>query len=127
MWLTVEFTLQPQGGGTFITIDMSKSDRASVFAALGEPVRLKLLERMGSGGSITALAAGLPMTRQAVTRHLQVPKRAKLIESRRLGREMRYVVRPERLRQAKDWLDDVARQWDGTLGRLKAHVEKAKK
>jgi DNA-binding transcriptional ArsR family regulator len=70
------------------------------------------------------LAAGLPMTRQAVTRHLRVLERAKLIEARRLGREMRFVVRPARLRQAQDWLDDVARQWDGTLGRLKVHVER---
>jgi DNA-binding transcriptional ArsR family regulator len=103
---------------------MSKGDRAAVFAALGEPVRLNLLARMGDGGSITQLAAGLPMTRQAVTRHLRVLERAKLIEARRLGREMRFVVRPARLRQAQDWLDDVARQWDGTLGRLKVHVER---
>lgn len=105
---------------------MSKGDRASVFAALGDPVRLKLLTRIGEGGSITRLAAGLPITRQAVTRHLRVLERAKLIEARRRGREMQFVVRPARLRQAKDWLDDVARQWDGTLGRLKVHVEREK-
>jgi DNA-binding transcriptional ArsR family regulator len=103
---------------------MSKADRAAVFAALGEPVRLNLLARMGDGGSITQLAAGLPMTRQAVTRHLRVLERAKLIEARRLGRETPIVVRPARLRHAQDWLDDVPRQWDGTLGRLKVHVER---
>jgi DNA-binding transcriptional ArsR family regulator len=105
---------------------MSKGDRASVFAALGDPVRLKLLARIGDGGSITQLAAGLPITRQAVTRHLRVLERAKLIEVRRLGREVRFVARPARLTQAKHWLDDVARLWDGTLGRLKAHVERKK-
>ena len=103
---------------------MSKGDRAAVFAALGDPVRLRLLARMGDGGSITQLAAGLPITRQAITRHLRVLERAKLIEARRLGREVRFVARPARLRQAKGWLDDVARQWDGTLGRLKVHVER---
>lgn len=103
---------------------MSKGDRAAVFAALGDPVRLRLLARMGDAGSITQLAAGLPITRQAITRHLRVLERAKLIEARRLGREVRFVARPARLRQAKDWLDDVARQWDGTLGRLKVHVER---
>jgi DNA-binding transcriptional ArsR family regulator len=103
---------------------MSKGDRAAVFAALGDPVRLILLARMGEGGSITQLAAGLPITRQAITRHLRVLESAKLIEARRLGREVRFVARPARLRQAKDWLDDVARQWDGTLGRLKVHVER---
>ncbi len=106
---------------------MSKADRASVFAALGDPVRLKLLMRIGDGGSITQLAAGLPITRQAVTRHLHVLERAKLIEARRCGREMRFVARPARLRQAKGWLDDVAQQWDGSLGRLKIHVESKKR
>jgi len=105
---------------------MSKADRASVFAALGEPVRLKLLSRIGDGGSITQLAAGLPITRQAVTRHLRVLERAKLIEARQHGREIQFVARPARLRQAKEWLDDVARQWDGSLGRLKIHVENKK-
>lgn len=115
---------------------MSRVDRASVFAALGDPVRLELLARMGDGGSgggsggdsgggsITRLAEGLPITRQAVTRHLRVLERARLIEARREGRETRFVARPARIREVKTWLDDVARQWDGTLGRLKAHVEK---
>ena len=105
---------------------MSKGDRASVFAALGDPVRLKLLARIGDGSSITQLAAGLPITRQAVTRHLRVLEQAKLIQARRLGREMRFVARPARLRQAKDWLDDVGRQWDGTLERLRVHIESKK-
>ncbi len=106
---------------------MSKADRAVVFAALGDPVRLNLLARLGDGGSITQLSVGLPITRQAVTRHLHVLERAKLIEARRCGREVRFVARPERLRQAMGWLDDVARQWDGTLGRLKSHVERKKR
>lgn len=106
---------------------MSKDDRASVFAALGDPLRLKLLARIGDGSSITQLAAGLPISRQAVTRHLSVLESAKLIEARRFGREMRFVARPARLRQAKDWLDDVAQQWDGTLERLKAHVQERKR
>lgn len=105
---------------------MSKGDRASVFAALGDPVRLKLLVKIGDGGSIKQLAEGLPMTRQAVTRHLRVLERAQLIEARRIGREMQFVARPARLRQAQGWLDDVARQWDGTLSRLKSHVERKK-
>ena len=102
---------------------MLKVDRASVFAALGDPVRLELLARIGDGGSITKLAADLPITRQAVTRHLRVLERAELIEARRSGRETRFVARPTRLAEAKGWLDDVARQWDGTLGRLKSLVE----
>jgi DNA-binding transcriptional ArsR family regulator len=105
---------------------MSKADRASVFAALGDPVRLELLARIGDGGSITQLTVGLPMTRQAASRHLQVLERARLIKARRLGREVRFVANPARLRQAMYWLDDVARQWDGTLERLRDHVESKK-
>ncbi|MGE0045574.1 MAG: ArsR/SmtB family transcription factor [Hyphomonadaceae bacterium] len=98
-----------------------------MFAALGDPVRLELLSRIGDASSITELAAGLPITRQAVSRHLHVLECAKLIKARPLGREMRFVANPGRLRQAKAWLDDAARQWDGTLGRLKVHVESKKR
>ncbi|MEE9328766.1 MAG: metalloregulator ArsR/SmtB family transcription factor [Parvularculaceae bacterium] len=105
---------------------MSKLDRALVFAALGDPVRLELLARISDGGSITKLTADLPITRQAVTRHLRILERAELIVSQRNGREMRFVARPARLIEAKGWLDDVAQQWDGTLGRLKLLVERKK-
>jgi len=105
---------------------MSRVDRASVFAALGDPVRLELLARVSDGCSITKLAVGLPMTRQAVTRHLRVLERAELIEAHRSGRELQFVARPARLTEAKGWLDDVALQWDETLGRLKAVAEKEK-
>jgi len=102
---------------------MSKIDRALVFAALGDPVRLELLGRAAGGGSITALAAGLPISRQAVTRHLRVLEQAELIEAQRTGREVQFVACPARLTEAKDWLDEVARQWDQTLARLKTHIE----
>lgn len=103
---------------------MSKIDRASVFAALGDPIRLELLARVQDGSSITKLADGLPITRQAVTRHLRVLEDAKLVEARRHGRETQFVARPDRLSQAKCWLDEVTQQWDKTLGRFKDHVEK---
>lgn len=102
---------------------MSKADRASVFAALGDPMRLELLDRVRAGGSITQLAADLPITRQAVTRHLRVLEGAELIVAQRSGRETRFVPRPARLLEAQGWLHDVARQWDETLGRLKTLVE----
>jgi len=105
---------------------MLRSERAAVFAALGDPVRLELLARVEDGASITKLTADLPITRQAVTRHLRVLERAELIEAQRSGREVRFAARPERLSEAKDWLDEVAQQWDGTLGRLKVFVEEEK-
>lgn len=105
---------------------MSKAaERAAVFAALGDPTRLDLLARLpaGEGVSITRLAALTPMSRQAVTRHLQVLEAAGLVASRREGRETRYAPRPDRLAEAQGWLAEVAAQWDDTLDRLKAQVE----
>lgn len=102
---------------------MSRVDQAQLFAALGEPVRLHLLTKIRDGQSITQLASDLPITRQAVTRHLRVLEDADLIKAERVGRETRFHVRPGRLIEAKGWLDDVMRQWDSTLGRLKDFAE----
>ena len=102
---------------------MSKIDRAAVFAALGEPIRLQLLDQLGERCSISQLAETLPISRQAVTRHLRVLERSKLVESHRSGRETHFVARPDRLVEAKGWLDDVAAQWDRTLARLKRFAE----
>lgn len=102
---------------------MSKIDQASVFAALGEPMRLQLLTMIGDGQSISQLARGLPITRQAVSRHLRVLERAELIEARRKGRETQFVARSEGLVEAKKWLDEVAQQWDTNLNRLKILAE----
>ncbi len=103
---------------------MSKIDRASVFAALGDPIRLELLDRIEDGASITKLSDGLPITRQAITRHLRVLEAAELIEAQRYGRETQFTANPARLSQAKGWLDEVAQQWDQALARFKDHVEK---
>ncbi|MEM9572054.1 MAG: metalloregulator ArsR/SmtB family transcription factor [Pseudomonadota bacterium] len=102
---------------------MSKVDRAAVFAALGEPIRLQLLDQLGERRSISQLAKDLPISRQAVTQHLRVLERSRLIESHRSGRETHFVARPDRLVEAKSWLDDVTQQWDNTLARLKRFAE----
>lgn len=98
---------------------------APLFAALADPTRLALLKRLADGEPkpIVALAAGSTLTRQAVSKHLAVLSGAGLVARRPKGRETLYALRPERLADARDWLDDVAAQWDGALGRLKAHVE----
>lgn len=103
----------------------SGAERATVFAALGDPTRLDLLARLpaGRGVSITRLAAATPMSRQAVTRHLQVLEAAGLIVGRRAGRETLYAPRPQRLAEAQGWLAEVGAQWDATLDRLKAGIE----
>ena len=104
---------------------MSAARAAPVFAALGDPTRLSLLSRLcdGRAYSITELASGANQTRQGVTKHLATLQRAKIVTSRRIGRESLYQVRPETLKQACDYLDRASRQWDEAIGRLKNLVE----
>jgi DNA-binding transcriptional ArsR family regulator len=98
---------------------------ASLFSALGDPTRLALVERLGSGpaASATALAEVLPVTRQAVAKHLDVLEAAGLVDRRRAGRAVVYELRTERLAAARDYLDHVSKTWDLALHRLRAHVE----
>jgi DNA-binding transcriptional ArsR family regulator len=102
-----------------------RADPAEIFAALGDPTRLSLMSRLsdGSARSIAALAADTTLTRQAVTKHLQVLERAALVRSLRVGRESRWAGRPETLDAARAWLDGVSARWDEALVRLKALVE----
>ena len=99
--------------------------RASVFAALGDATRLSVLAELSHGEprSIARLTAGTSLTRQAVTKHLRVLSDAGVVHSLRSGRESLYQMKPEPLAAARDFLDQVSRQWDERLARLKAHVE----
>ena len=98
---------------------------APLFAALADPTRLALLKRLADGEPrpIVALASASILTRQAVSKHLAVLSGAGLVARRPSGRETLYALRPERLAEARAWLDEVESQWEGALGRLKAHVE----
>ena len=98
---------------------------APLFAALADPTRLALLERLADGEArpVVALASASTLTRQAVSKHLGVLSGAGLVARRPSGRETLYALRPQRLAEARAWLDDVEAQWDDALGRLKAHVE----
>jgi|SRR6266849_4969770 DNA-binding transcriptional ArsR family regulator len=99
--------------------------RASVFAALGDETRLALVGRLAEGSpqSISRLAEGSALTRQAITRHLRVLEGAGVVQSVRVGRESRFEFRPEPLREIKSYLDRVSDQWDHALARLKSFVE----
>jgi DNA-binding transcriptional ArsR family regulator len=96
-----------------------------LFAALAEPNRRLLLEHLGTHGvaTATALAAELPVTRQAVAQHLAVLESVDLVTSARAGRERRYTVHVEPLTAAASWMNHVATQWDARLAAIKALAE----
>ena len=98
---------------------------APIFAALGDDVRLSLVARLSSGVplSIRQLSEALPITRQAVTKHLRVLEHAGLAKSTKTGREQMWVLQGESLKQAERYLEMIANQWESTLHRLKDFVE----
>jgi DNA-binding transcriptional ArsR family regulator len=104
---------------------MPKVEPALVFAALGEPTRLRLLDRLGDGTprSIASLAQGSSMSRQALSKHLHVLERAGLASARREGRETLYRIDPGGLLAAEAWIGTVSAQWDAAIDRLKRHME----
>src|SRR5690242_164323 len=99
---------------------------APIFAALGDRTRLSLLSRLSDGNaqSIASLSADAAITRQAVTKHLDVLEKAGLVTCSRVGRESRYSFQPGPVEEMRAYLDEVSRQWDDTLGRLKSFVER---
>lgn len=96
-----------------------------VLTALVDPTRRRVLDAVASRGqaTATALAAGLPVSRQAVVKHLAVLDRAGLVEGRRAGREVHYAVRSERLTATARWMAGVAAEWDGRLAAIKRLAE----
>jgi DNA-binding transcriptional ArsR family regulator len=101
-------------------------ERASVFAALGDETRLSLVGQLSHGQpqSISRLAQGSTLTRQAITKHLRVLQGAGVVHSVRVGRESLFAFRPEPLRELQTYLERVSGQWDDALARLKSFVEK---
>jgi DNA-binding transcriptional ArsR family regulator len=99
---------------------------SALFAALGDPTRLALVRRLSTEGalSVTALTSGTRISRQAVTKHLDVLARAGLLGSKRDGRERLWALAPLRIHEARRALEQISREWDDALGRLRKLVER---
>jgi len=96
-----------------------------VFAALADPTRRQLLALLGGQepASATALAGHLPMTRQAVVKHLAVLEDSELVSRKRLGRQIVFTVRPEPLMATASWMTTLASSWQERLELLKRAAE----
>ena len=100
------------------------ADTADLFAALGHETRLRLVTLLCAGGalSISQLAVGHDMSRQAVTKHLRVLADAGLVRDERAGRETVWSFEPARLDLARRELERIGAQWDRALARLAQHL-----
>ena len=122
-------TAHPAGGGGPTparagrgrsSVPASGDQAGAVFAALADPTRRHLIETLAAGGGATAtgLAAELPITRQAVAKHLGLLGRAGLVSSRRQGRESRFELEPAPLAEAAAWIGAIGAEWDTRLSDL---------
>jgi ArsR family transcriptional regulator, cadmium/lead-responsive transcriptional repressor len=104
---------------------LSLAEDDALWSAFADPTRRRVLEALLEKGetTTTVLADGLPITRQAVAKHLAVLNRVGLVAGQRRGREVRYAVQPERLDAAADSMARVAAQWDRRLIRIKRLAE----
>ena len=104
----------------------SRDDRAgAVFGALADPTRRRVASLLSEHGPLTPteLAARLPVTRQAVAKHLDWLEAAGLVDSTRNGRESRYRLTPEPFEAAALWMASLGAQWDERLARLQDLIE----
>ena len=101
------------------------AEAAPLFAALGDRRRLQIVSRLSDGGrlSIARLTSGTRVSRQAITKHLETLAEAGIVRSERHGRERLWQLDPARLVRAGRYLDEISRQWDDALSRLKKFVE----
>jgi DNA-binding transcriptional ArsR family regulator len=109
--------VRPDGGAT--------EEVGGVLAALADPTRRQLLDVLADAGraSATTLAGRMPVSRQAVVKHLQILQTAGLVEGVRAGREVLYSVRPDLLDASARWLADLSATWDRRLNALKRAAE----
>lgn len=117
--------MPPNSDNALPGIGQSREALAAIFAALGDPTRLKLVAVLCAGGafSIAQLTANTDISRQAVTKHLQVLAHAGVVRDIKLGRERHWQLDPVQIEEARRTLEAIGSQWDIALGKLKAFAE----
>jgi DNA-binding transcriptional ArsR family regulator len=100
-----------------------------VLLAPADPIRRQILATLAHEGiaTSTSLAASLPITRQAVAKHLTVLDRAGLVRTRRAGREVRYEADLSPLKRTTRWMDPLATQWEDRLRAIKDLAEETQR
>jgi DNA-binding transcriptional ArsR family regulator len=100
-----------------------------VLVALADPTRRRLLDVLSGLGQATAstLARDMPVSRQAVVKHLGVLDGAGLVASTKVGREVRYTVRPDALDATARWMAALAADWDRRLSKIQRFAEAAER
>jgi ArsR family transcriptional regulator, cadmium/lead-responsive transcriptional repressor len=98
----------------------------AIFAALADPTRRHLVEALAAdpGATATGLASSLPISRQAVAKHLATLGQAGLVSRRRRGRETLFELEPQSLTEAAAWIAAVGADWDNHLERLRQLLER---
>lgn len=109
-----------------VKLNSKKLNRyAETFAAFGDKTRLKLVAELATGQqrSIAALTERTSLTRQAITKHLNVLEDAGIVRSNRVGRENLYELSQQPFKSMEEYLEFVSSKWDQALSRLKDFVE----
>jgi len=98
-----------------------------VFHAISDPTRRALLDRLRAGPApVNALAGDFDQTRPAISKHLRVLRKAKLVSEKRSGRERVYALEPQRLQSVAGWIEGYRSFWQASLASLKRHLEEEK-
>jgi DNA-binding transcriptional ArsR family regulator len=103
---------------------MSQHGMDEVFFALADPTRREVIRRLSQDGPVTVsdLARRLPVSRQAVAKHLAALDEAGLISAEQEGRRRRYHLTPGPLADAMGWMAEVGAEWDARLDALHRHL-----
>ncbi|HVN85680.1 MAG TPA: metalloregulator ArsR/SmtB family transcription factor [Candidatus Binatia bacterium] len=99
----------------------SKSD---AFRAIADPTRRAILDRLRAGPTaVNVLAADFHQSRPAISKHLRVLRRARLVAEERVGRERLYELQPKPLQQVAGWIEGYRSFWLTSLSNLKRYLE----